>query len=110
MKPERALGFLLLLVGLSVIGYTLFISFQMFSNKVMPPQLFSEEQASAPLKAGANDLQGQIEGAIGDQLKAFIPSSAIPRILNLLAWSILASLLMFGGGQVAGLGIKLLKP
>ncbi len=110
MKTERVLGFLLLLVGLSVIGYTLFASFQIFSNKAAPPQLFSEERAAASLKTGAKDLQGQIEGAIGDQLKAFIPSSAIPRMLNLLAWSFLASLLILGGTQVAGLGIKLLKP
>ncbi len=110
MKTERVLGFLLLLVGLSVIGYTLFASFQMFSNKAMPPQLFSEERTNTPPKTGASDLQGQIESAIGDQLKAFIPSSAIPRMLNLLAWSFLASLLILGGTQVAGLGIKLLKP
>lgn len=110
MKTERALGFLLLLAGLGIIGYTLFSSFQIFSNKTAPPQLFAEERAASPLKTGAKDLQGQIEGAIGDQLKAFIPSSAIPRMLNLLAWSFLASLLILGGTQVAGLGIKLLKP
>lgn len=110
MKTERALGFLLLLVGLGLIGYTLFASFQMFSNKAMPPQLFSEERPDAPLKAEESGIQGQIESVIGEQLQAFIPSSAIPRILNLLAWSILAGLLMLGGSQVAGLGIKLLKP
>jgi hypothetical protein len=33
----------------------------------------------------------------------------LPKLLNLLSWSIFAGILIFAGAQIAGLGIKLIK-
>jgi len=38
-----------------------------------------------------------------------LPVNFLPRILNLTAWSIFAFILFFGGAQIAGLGIKLMR-
>lgn len=93
---ERILGFFFLFLGVGIIAFALFSSFQVFTGKTVPPQIFSalEQQAS-------NILQ--------EQLKEFIPPNTVPKILNLSVWSLFLGLLMFGGGQISGIGVKLLK-
>jgi hypothetical protein len=116
MKTERVLGFILLLVGIAVVGYTLIASFQIFTGKTIPPQVFSEVMQAQPSSqvfkgqvGSLEAIQGQIENAVGAQLKAFIPKGAIPRALNLFAWSLLAGIMILGGSKIAGLGVRLLK-
>jgi len=46
---------------------------------------------------------------LGEQLKGLLPTDMLPKISNLAIWSILAWILIFGGGQISSLGIKLLK-
>jgi len=50
-----------------------------------------------------------MEKMLSEQLKGVIPTDTLPKILNLIVWSMLAGLLIFGGSQIAGLGIKLIK-
>jgi len=50
-----------------------------------------------------------MEKMIGEQLKGIIPVDTLPKMLNLIVWSILAGLLIFGGAQISNLGIKLIK-
>lgn len=95
MTMERILGFFFLFLGVGVIAFALFSSLQVFTAKTAPPQIFS-----------ALDQQ---ETALSQQLKSFIPSDTIPKILNLSVWSMFLGLLIFGGGQIAGIGAKLLK-
>ena len=45
---------------------------------------------------------------IGEQLKGIIPVDSVSNLLNLIAWSIFAAILIFGGAQIASLGIKLI--
>ncbi|MDO8470470.1 MAG: hypothetical protein Q7S63_00655 [bacterium] len=113
MNIERIIGFLLLILGLGIIGFTLFNSFQIFMGKMDPPQVFSAEQkqqAAAPKSTAlsAENLQQQAQQIIQDQIQNILPQGTIPRMLNLAAWSFLAGLLMLGGSQIAGLGIKLI--
>jgi hypothetical protein len=42
-------------------------------------------------------------------LKEILPAEAITKMLNLIVWSILAGIFIFGGSQISSLGIKLLK-
>jgi hypothetical protein len=46
---------------------------------------------------------------IGEQLKGMVPLDSLPKLLNLAVWSMLAFILIFGGAQIASLGIKLIK-
>lgn len=34
---------------------------------------------------------------------------ALPKLLNFSSWSLFLGILMLGGGQIAGIGVKLLK-
>ncbi|MSU60590.1 MAG: hypothetical protein EXS52_01590 [Candidatus Staskawiczbacteria bacterium] len=51
------------------------------------------------------DIQQQVKKAMMD----ILPIDLINNTLNLFSWIILMWILMFGGGQIANLGIKLIK-
>jgi len=95
--------------------WTLYSSYNIFTGKSAVPEIFSssaesyEESATAPDKGGEMEIQTQMKEMIGEQLKGLIPLDTIPKILNLLVWSILAGIFIFGGAQISSIGIKLIK-
>jgi hypothetical protein len=103
-------GWVLLLAGLAIILWTLYSSYNIFTAKTEAPEIFkaTKKEAVSP-KKGTQDLQAQMEKMIEEQLKGILPVDFLPRLLNLIAWSIFAGILIFGGTQIAGLGIKLIK-
>lgn len=105
---NKIFGLALLGLGLLVIFYSLYSSFNIFTVKTQAPEVFKPTVAAVQ-KSGTGDVQAQLQQAISEQLKGFLPISSITNILNLAAWSIFAGILIFGGAQVATLGIKLLK-
>jgi hypothetical protein len=46
---------------------------------------------------------------VGEQIKEMLPADAFSRILNLFVWSIFAGIFIFGGGQIANIGIKIIR-
>ena len=102
-------GWILLIAGLVIIAWTLVYSCNIFLAKTEVPELFVSQQTSASQGSGLLDIQGQIRNVVSEQLPSALPSDFIARILNLAAWSILAFILVFGGGQISSLGIKLIK-
>ncbi|MCH7604647.1 hypothetical protein IID24_01505 [Patescibacteria group bacterium] len=110
MSPERILGFIVLLLGLGIILYALISSFQIFTGRIDPPELFSfDEPADIQEATAPNNIQEQVGKLLREQLGEFLPVDVISRTLNISMWSMFAFLLLFGGGQIAGIGIKLLK-
>ncbi len=112
----RIFGWLLLIAGIAVIGWVLMSSYNIFTAKAQLPEFFemgTEEgvltQAGTTGELTPEDIQSQMQQMIGEQIKGLLPVNTIPKLLNLAIWSILAGLLIFGGGQIAGLGIKLIK-
>ena len=105
---QKFLGWILLFLGIFIILWTLYSSFNIFSAKKEVPAVFKLEKKSLPKKEVISP-QVDIEKMIREQLESFFPSEFLPKILNLLAWSVFAGILIFGGSQIAGLGIKLLK-
>ena len=117
MNIQRILGFALLAGGIGIILYSLYASFTFFTGIATPPEIFSvgadsqktqEETQDFSLNS-IQDLGSQIPKLLENQLQGMLPAGLIPRILNLTVWSIFAGILMLGGGQIAGLGVKLLK-
>ena len=51
------------------------------------------------------DIQGQIQNA----LIKILPLDLINNTLNLVSWLILMWILIYGGGKLADIGIKLIK-
>ena len=100
-------GLFLLLLGLIVIFYSLFSSYNIFTAKSAPFEVFKvEEQALGQKGEG---IEAQMQQLITEQLKGMMPADSLPTLLNLISWSIFASILIFAGAQISSLGIKLIK-
>jgi len=106
----KIFGWVLLAAGIILIGWTLLSTYNIFTGEVAAPEIFKvAEKEVLPKEEGALDIQAQMEKMISEQLKGILPVDTIPRLLNLIVWSILAGILIFGGAQISSLGIKLLK-
>ena len=110
MNFTKFIGWLTFLAGVSIIIFTLYFSFNVLTGKVELPEFFQSQTVQAPASQ-QETFPGQEEMGrlISEQLKGLLPEGVVPKILNLLVWSILAGILIFGGAQIANLGIKLLN-
>ncbi len=113
--PIKIFGWILLVTGVVIIGWTLYSSYNIFTGKAVMPEIFEipKEETKTPATkggtTGSQDIQVQLEKMLNEQLKGLLPVGALSKILNLSVWSILAFILIFGGNQIASLGIKLIK-
>ena len=104
---KKILGLSLLFLGLIIIFYSLYSSFNIFTAKTSAPGIFKTE--IVPSQKNGEGLEAQVQQMIGEQLKGILPANSIPQLLNLISWSIFAGILIFGGTQITTLGIKLIK-
>ncbi len=101
MSIAKIFGWLLLFSGLAVIIYPLYSSYTIFTVKKPAPEIFEivqQEQAGTAIEQQLQEMLGEI-----------LPAESINGLLNLIAWSIFASILIFGGSKISGLGIRLLR-
>ena len=107
---KKIIGWILLIIGLAVISWGIFSSYQIFSNKTEAPEIFkASTEESLSLKDQDYGIEQSIQNMMGDKIKEMLPASFLPLLLNLTAWSIFAFILFFGGAQISGLGIKLMR-
>lgn len=106
MHINKIIGYILLLMGLLLIAVPLYQTYAIFTGSSLPPQVFKVPAPVNP-SAGANpfDIQQQVQKGV----MAVLPIELINNILNLAGWMILMLILIFGGKQIAYLGIKLLS-
>ncbi len=102
---HKIIGYILLAAGLLLIIVPLFYTVMIFMGSSNPPQIFKvpTEQTQAPVSQF--DIQGQVQAALGKML----PVDLINYSLNLTNWMVLLFILMFGGGQLANIGVRLIK-
>lgn len=112
----KIFGWTLFLVGIVIIFWTLYSSYNIFTAKTALPEFFkieTKETTPTPFKKKVSikpeEIQEQLGEMIGEQLKRMLPVDFLPKFLNLVVWSMLAGILIFGGSQISSLGIKLLK-
>jgi hypothetical protein len=114
-KLQNLFGWILLLAGLIMISWIIYSSFNIFTAKTAAPEIFkvkTENQGQAvkgKTPTTQAELQKQMENLIGEQLKTILPLDTLPKLLNLICWSVFATFLVFAGTHVSGLGIKMLK-
>lgn len=108
MTAERILGFVLIAAGLVLIAYAVSASVPIFRGAAFPPEIFSapEERPREPRKIPS---AGQMENLLAEQIGSILPAETIPKVLNLGSWVLFAGLLLAAGGQVAGIGVRLVK-
>jgi len=115
-KLQKFLGWFLFFIGLTIIGWTLYSSYNIFLGKKLPAQIFKIENKESQLSASKKkvpptqeEIEEQIRILVAEQLKELIPKETLNTLLNLIAWSIFAGILIFAGTQIASLGIKIGK-
>ncbi len=108
MSSAKIFGWILLLAGLAIIVYPLYSSYSIFTAQKPAPEIFEIVEEESPQQG-----EGQMEEMIEEQLKGVIgkmlPADSIPKLLNLMSWSIFAGILIFGGSKISGLGIRLIR-
>jgi len=114
MNLKKTIGWITFFVGILIIVFTLYRSYNIFTGKIPPPEIFKiEEKTTIPSKKRVpttlEEVQQQIGEILAEEVKEIFPKESTTKILNLIAWSILAGILIFGGSQISSLGIKLLK-
>lgn len=110
MNFTKFIGWLTFLAGISIIMFTLYFSFNVLTGKVELPEFFQSQATQTPTSQQQMfPGQKEIGNLISEQLKGLLPEGVVPKVLNLLVWSILAGILVFGGAQISNLGIKLLN-
>jgi hypothetical protein len=114
MEFDKIFGWILIFIGLLIILWTLFYSFNVFQGKSQIPEIFKMEKAKEnSYEKKLNDIskfsQQILEEIIIKEMKNLFPIEFLPKFLNLISFSIFAGLFIFGGSQIASLGIKMIK-
>jgi len=106
METSKIIGYLLLVAGLALMIFTLYQSYSIFTGKTLPAQVFTKpvalqvDETASPL-----DVQKQMQNA----LIKIIPIDFINNTLNLGSWLLLMWIMIFGGGKIADIGVKMIK-
>lgn len=111
-ETNKILGYLLLLVGIAIIIWSIYASYNIFTAKTSPPDIFkAEEKISSDVlqKNRAQDPEAMLEEALSKQLESILPINSLPTLLNLISWSIFASILIFAGSKISSIGVQLTK-
>ncbi len=110
MNYTKIIGWLIFLTGIIIIGWTLLSSYNIFTGETTAPELFEVPKEEVSTQTGeTQDIQDQLQTMVGEQLKGILPMDSMTQLFNLAVWSMLAFILIFGGAQISGLGIKLIK-
>lgn len=105
---NKLFGYLVILIGLAIVFYALYASYEIFTGKMAVPEIFSAPAEKISSQTGTQDLQKQMEEIVKNQFKDLLPIDTLPKMLNLISWSILAGILILGGGKISGIGIRLI--
>ena len=106
MEINKIIGYVLLLIGILLIVMPLWQTYNIFTGKAVPAQVFTRPASlQVDEKASPLDIQKQMQNA----LIKVLPVDMINSTLNLAAWMILMWVLIYGGGKVADIGVKMIK-
>lgn len=112
---KKIVGWSLLAVGVLAIAWGIWTSVEIFTAKKPAPEIFKEAQVEkviAPAKKAASpeeQIGQQMQQVIGEQLGKFLPLGSTTGLLNLIAWSVFMTILVFAAGKIASIGVSLLK-
>ncbi len=105
MELNKIIGYALLAVGILLIALPLWQTYNIFTGKSQPAQVFQKPVVQQETATSVIDIQGQVQNAL---LKV-LPIDFINSTLNLATWLMLMWILMYGGGKIADIGVKLIK-
>jgi len=96
IEGEKAVGYALLAVGVSMIFVSVYLMFGVFTGASIPPLLFRFSDISFPVQGGTQTIK-------------IISGEDMNRMVAMGFWYILMFFVMWSGGKVASLGVSLIK-
>ena len=105
---KKILGLTLLGLGLLIILWSLYSSYNIFTGRAEIPEVFTMSEKEN-LQGPESEFEKTINQVMSEQLKGILSLDFLPQFLSLIAWAMFSGLAIFGGTQISGLGIKLLK-
>lgn len=108
----KIFGWVFLVLGVGIIAWTLYSSYNIFTNQAPVPNIFTSDSQVKPASQSSGLLQGiqdQIQGILEQQIQGMMPQNTISKLLNLIAWSIFSGIGILAGSQISGLGVKMIK-
>jgi len=111
---KKIVGWVLLAAGVLAIAWGIWTSAQIFTAKTTVPEVFKEPAVKEIFDTGKQggsaeeQMQEQMQNVIGEQISKMMPAESITGLLNLIAWSVFMTILIFAAGKIATIGIKLL--
>jgi len=106
METNKIIGYVLLLIGILLIIIPLWHTYNIFTGHATPAQVFMRPVTlKVNDKVSALDIPGQVQNA----LIRVLPIDFIDSTLDLATWLILAWILVYGGGKLSEIGVKLLN-
>ena len=106
METNKILGYVLLFAGVLLIVGSLWQTYNILTGTITAPQVFKKSVSlQANQQVSTTDVQGQMQNA----LIKVLPIGAIDNSINIGIWLLLMWVLIYGGGKLADIGVKLLK-
>lgn len=106
MENKIIVGYILLVIGVLLIATPLWQTYRIFTGKSLPAQVFVRpDSLKINTNVSALDVQGQMQNA----LIKVLPVDLFNNTLNLTCWLLLMWILIYGGGKIADIGVKLIK-
>lgn len=93
-KYEKAVGYILLILGVVMILISVYFMFSVFTGSLAPPRLFN-----------FSDVYINIQG----ESTLIFSGEEMNKIFALIFWYLLMLFIMTAGGKIASLGINLIR-
>ena len=111
---NKIIGYLFLFLGVIIILWGLWFSYEIFTGKKTSPELFkidiSKKEISLSQSSGLNEqMQNQINSLLQSQLSNLMSAESINKILNLSSWFIFMTILVLACGKISSIGVQLIK-
>lgn len=104
---QKIVGYALLVVGLCIMGYSIFSVFSVFGGGNVPFEILVSEAGDADQNLSQGDIDITNMSISNINLEQVI--TPLYPMFNLMIWLAIAFFLVIAGGRVASLGIKMLK-
>lgn len=105
METKKIIGYILLTIGLLLIVWSIWQSYNILTGISSAPKVFKTSASVQTSQVGSFDIQKQVQ----DALNKIIPADSINSTLNFVTWVLLAFILIWGGAKISDIGIKLIK-
>lgn len=109
MSIKTLLGWLLIFSGILLVFWSVQETYNNFTGKSEFPEVFQSEVIEEVKETAGNSVEDQMGSIIREQIQNMIPQDTTTKMLNMVAWIMLATFFVFSGSKIVGMGASLLR-